>query len=91
MAATDVQAVLYNPANFDALVTALLSADNDTRKQGEAVFEQLKAHPDGLLTNSLRVVRQSQSAEHRSFCAILLRKVRGRGSDSMCASQGTAE
>jgi hypothetical protein len=76
MSAADVQAVIGNPANFELLVMQLLSADNTGRKQAEAVYEALKAHPDPCLELLLRCLRQSEKVENRSFCAIMLRKVR---------------
>ncbi|KAF6254101.1 armadillo-type protein [Scenedesmus sp. NREL 46B-D3] len=74
MSAADVQAVIGNPANFELLVMQLLSADNTSRKQAEAVYEALKAHPDPCLELLLRCLRQSDKVENRSFCAIMLRK-----------------
>jgi hypothetical protein len=81
MSAADVQAVIGNPANFELLVMQLLSADNTGRKQAEAVYEALKTHPDPCLELLLRCLRQSEKVENRSFCAIMLRKVRR----SICA------
>jgi hypothetical protein len=62
-------------AEFEVLVAQLLSADNANRKQAEDVYEQLKAHPDGLLELLLLCLRQSPQVQNRQFCAIMLRKV----------------
>jgi hypothetical protein len=61
---------------FENLVGQLLSADNAVRQQAEGTYEQLKAHPDGVLELLLRCLRQSSKVENRQFCAIMLRKVR---------------
>lgn len=79
MSAADVQAIVGNPQNFELLVQQLLSADNASRKQAEILFEALKKHPDGCLQQLLRCLRQSEKLENRSFCAIMLRKVRPCG------------
>lgn len=60
---------------FEGLVGQLLSADNVARQQAEGVYEQLKAHPDGVLELLLRCLRQSSQTQNRQFCAIMLRKV----------------
>lgn len=78
MSAAEAQAVLANPANFEALVAQLLVADNEARKHAEAVFEQLKTQPNGCIQHLLRCLRQSPNEENRAFCAIMLRKVRGQ-------------
>eukprot|EP00879_Flechtneria_rotunda_P032117 GHRR01035274.1.p1 GENE.GHRR01035274.1~~GHRR01035274.1.p1 ORF type:complete len:211 (+),score=79.96 GHRR01035274.1:166-798(+) len=74
MSAGEVQLLIGNPANFELLVQQLLSTDNDSRQQAERVYEALKAHPDACLELLLRTMRQSEKLEHRSFCAIMLRK-----------------
>jgi hypothetical protein len=74
-ASPDVQAVLQNPAAFEALVAQLLLPDNDARKHAEVVFDGLKAHPDACVQHLLRCLRQSPAVENRAFCAIMLRKV----------------
>lgn len=68
-------AQLSSPAGFSQLVQQLLSAENEPRKHAEALFEQLKQHPDACAGNLLAVVRSSPDVEHRSFAAIMLRKV----------------
>lgn len=66
-----------NPAEFEQLVASLLSADNDLRKHAEATFDQLKSAPSGdaCAGSLLAVMRTSANVEHRSFAAIMLRKV----------------
>lgn len=64
---------------FETLVGQLLSPDNVARQQAEGVYEQLKAHPDGVLELLLRCLRTSSKVENRQFCAIMLRKVRQGG------------
>eukprot|EP00775_Hariotina_reticulata_P003510 gene3510-3780_t len=81
--AADAQAIIGNPANFELLVQQLLSADNQSRKHAEAVFEALKAHPDACLQLLLRCLRQSDKVENRSFCAIMLRKALTQGEPNL--------
>jgi len=64
-----------NPAGFSQLVEQLLSADNEPRKHAEELFEKLKQVPDACAGNLLAVMRSSPNVEHRSFAAIMLRKV----------------
>lgn len=69
------QALLAGDAGaFQALVVQMLDQDNDARKAAEAVFEQLKESPDVLTTHLLQALRRSAVSEHRSFCAVMLRK-----------------
>lgn len=76
MAAAGVDAILAGgPPMFEALVAQLLMADDTARSQAEAVFEQLKGHPDALITYFVTLMRSSVSEEHRVFSAIMLRKV----------------
>lgn len=63
------------PQGFAQLVSQLLSADNAARAQAEAVFEQVKQHPDATAANLLAVMRSAPDVEHRSFAAIMMRKV----------------
>jgi hypothetical protein len=73
----DIQAFLQ-PAGFQQLMLGLLSqdAEGDQRKQAEAIFDQVKQHPDPCAGNLLTIMRSSPQVEHRSFAAIMLRKVR---------------
>lgn len=75
-AAAEAQAVLASPAAFDALVARLMAQDNDTRKAAELAFDQVKRQPDACVRLLLHTLRQSAAVEHRSFSAIMLRKVR---------------
>ena len=75
MASAAASAVLGDPIAFEALVAQLLLPDNDARTRAEAVFDGLKAHPDGCVQHLLRCLRQSPAVENRAFCAIMLRKV----------------
>ncbi len=44
--------------------------------QAEAVFAELKQHPDACAQQLVRTLRTSPSLEARALCAVLLRKVR---------------
>jgi hypothetical protein len=67
-------------AAFEQLVSVLMSPDNAARAAGEAQFAAAKASsPDALCAGLLGVLRSSASTDSRAFCAVLLRKVRGRG------------
>ena len=46
--------------------------------QAEAVFAELKKHPDACAQHLVRSLRHSPSLEARGLCAVLLRKVRLR-------------
>jgi len=70
--------VLGGGANFEALVSHLLSGDDSIRKPAEDLFEKSKEQPDALATNLIAVLRQSQLVEHRIFAAVMLRKVLGK-------------
>jgi hypothetical protein len=60
---------------FNSLITQLLSADNEQRKQAEALFEQVKQQPEACAGNLLATLRTAPELEHRSFAAIMMRKV----------------
>jgi hypothetical protein len=76
MATMDVASLLSGGPNFEGLLTQLMLPDDEVRSGAEAVFEQLKLHPDALISNFLVVMRQSQNVEHRQFAVIMLREVR---------------
>ncbi len=64
---------------FEALVAQLLLPDNDVRKVAEDLFDRVKGENADFTTGSLvQVLRSSANMEHRSFAAIMLRKVRQR-------------
>lgn len=73
----DVSAILSGGPAFEQLVATLLLPDNEVRKQAEAYFDQVKQHPDACAGNLTTVMRTSANVEHRSFAAIMLRKVLG--------------
>lgn len=83
MAAADAAQCLQDPNAFEALVGSLLQADNTARKHAEAVFDEVKKHPDGCVSHLMRCLRQSPSEEHRAFSAIMLRKVLTRDEPTM--------
>lgn len=79
MASAEVQALVANPALFEQLVAQLLSPDNNARGHAETIFDQLKEHSgDACMTFLAQTMRNSANVEHRSFSAIMLRKVRCR-------------
>lgn len=69
--------LLLQGGGFEQLVAQLLLPDNDTRKHAEAVFDQFKLHANPCALQLLKTLRTSPNVEHRSFSAIMLRKVRG--------------
>jgi hypothetical protein len=73
--AADLSAVLGPGVTIEALITSLMSAEDAQRKQAEAAFEQLKGQPDLCAGSLLAVMRTSTAVDHRSFAAIMLRKV----------------
>ncbi|KAF5839603.1 armadillo-type protein [Dunaliella salina] len=71
----DLNAFL-TPVGFSSLLGQLVSAENEQRKQAEAVFEQVKQQqPEACAGNLLAALRSAPEVEHRSFAAIMLRKV----------------
>lgn len=69
--------VAGDQAAFEALLTAMMSASNEQRTQAEAVFGELKKHPDACVSQLIRSLRNSPDLQCRSLCAVMLRKVRG--------------
>lgn len=61
---------------FSALIGSLMSPDNATRTAGESMLNELKAQPDTLATCLINALRHSEAVEHRSLCAVLIRRVR---------------
>jgi hypothetical protein len=76
MASPELQAVLSNAAHFEMLVAQLLVPDNAARQQAEALFQQSKEHADACVSHLTQILRTSAKDEHKSFCAVMLRKVR---------------
>ncbi|KAF1335672.1 Importin-like protein, partial [Globisporangium splendens] len=60
--------------DFLALVAALMSADNATRKQAETAYATYKGeNPQELVLQLVQLLRTSQDAEARAFAPVLLR------------------
>ncbi|KAE9039847.1 Importin-5 [Phytophthora rubi] len=60
--------------DFPALVGALMSNDNATRKQAEASYEAFKAEqPQTLVANLVQLLRAAPEPEARAFAPVLLR------------------
>lgn len=79
--AAKVEAALMqgDPAMMEALVEQLMSPQNDARQGAENSFQKMKDHvPEICIAGLVRVLTQSQQADSRTFCAVLLRKVRVR-------------
>ncbi len=70
-----VNALLAGTADFELLVSQLLTNDNDARGQAEAVFVQLKKHADACVTLLVKSLRSSPNAEHKSLSAVMIRRV----------------
>ncbi|KAL1823075.1 hypothetical protein ACET3Z_009853 [Daucus carota] len=71
-------AALLGPdfTHFDALLSHLMSADNDRRSQAESLFNLAKqTHPDSLSLRLAHVLSASSSVEFRALSAVLLRKI----------------
>ncbi|KAL8008700.1 putative importin beta family [Plasmopara halstedii] len=60
--------------NFQALVAALMSNDNEARQQAESSYEALKAEqPQTLVANLVHLLRTAPEPEARAFAPVLLR------------------
>jgi hypothetical protein len=70
-------------AAFEQLCAMLMSSQNEQRSQAEAVFAELKQHPDACAQQLVRTLRTSPSLEARALCAVLLRKVLTRDDASI--------
>ncbi|EFN51416.1 hypothetical protein CHLNCDRAFT_59245 [Chlorella variabilis] len=68
---------------FEQLCALLMSSQNEQRSQAEAVFAELKKHPDACAQQLVRALRHSHSLEARGLCAVLLRKVLTRDDASI--------
>jgi len=77
-------AALGSVSTFEELLTALMDASNETRSRAEALFEECKAHPEQLVSHTVRCLRTSGRPELRDLAAVLLRKVRS-GSQVACS------
>ncbi|CAD7695705.1 unnamed protein product [Ostreobium quekettii] len=88
MASSDIDAevqALLTPDNarFEALLQSLTSADNDARGKAEAVFAGLRGRPDLCAHYLVSTLRGCASVQHRSFCAVMIRKVLAKGDRPM--------
>ena len=61
-------------AQFEMMINALMSNDNNMRSQAEAAFNQAKANPNALMASLITMLRSNQSEQVRSLCAVLMRK-----------------
>ncbi|KAI7835878.1 hypothetical protein COHA_010225 [Chlorella ohadii] len=75
--------VAGDAAAFEQLCAMLMSSQNEQRSQAEAVFAELKQHPDACAQQLVRTLRTSPSLEARALCAVLLRKVLTRDDASI--------
>lgn len=82
-ASGQVQALLdpNRPAEFEALLTALTTPDNQQRTAAEQALENVKPYPDQLSLQLATVLTSSNNEKAREMSAILLRQVRMSGSD----------
>lgn len=67
----------------------LLSLTSPPPPQAEAVFAELKQHPDACAQQLVRTLRTSPSLEARALCAVLLRKVSAAWHTAVCALGST--
>ena len=59
---------------FEQLIQALLSGDNNIRSQAEAAYNAAKANLDGLVSGLIYLLRRQETGEQiRSMSALLLR------------------
>ena len=80
----DVTALVAGDAvAFEALLQMLMSAANEQRAQAEAVFGELKKHPDACVSHLLRSLRASADLQARALSGVLLRKVLTRDATSL--------
>ena len=74
-----VAAVLQDPAQFEQLLSSLMSAANEERSLAERLFQGGKSQPDALCAQLMRCLRTSSRPDAREMSAILLRKARAPG------------
>ena len=75
LAAQQTAAVTVQP-EFEQLVQQLISPSNELRQQAEARLTSLKEqNPQYVVTQLLLLLRTSVQLDHRTFAAVLLRKV----------------
>lgn len=85
MASPEVQTALSSAGHFEMLVAQLLLPDNAARSHAEALFQESKQHADACVSHLTQILRTSANIEHKSFCAVMLRKVRCRPASSAAA------
>ena len=59
---------------YEMMVGALMSTDNNVRNQAEAAFNSGKANPDVHVSALVHLLRRNESEQVRSLGAVLLRK-----------------
>ena len=64
----------FDIAQFEQIILALLSPDNNLRNQAEEALRQAKQSPETLLPAYVQLLRTNQNPQVRSMCAVLLRK-----------------
>lgn len=68
-----------DPAAFESLVQELMSPQNNARQAAESSFQKMKESvPELCVVSLVKVLRQSPQPDSRTFCAVLLRRVRIR-------------
>ena len=65
-------------AQYEQVVSALMSQDNAVRSQAEDAFNQLKQQPDVFFSGLIQLARQNANEQIRSLSAVLLRRVIGQ-------------
>jgi len=64
----------FDIGQFEQIILALLSPDNNLRNQAEEALRQAKQNPEILLPAYVQLLRTNQNPQVRSMCAVLLRK-----------------
>ena len=64
----------FDIAQFEQIILALMSPDNNMRNQAEEALRQAKQSPETLLPAYVQLLRTNQDPQVRSMCAVLLRK-----------------
>ena len=64
----------FDISQFEQMILALLSPDNNIRNQAEEALRQAKQNPEILLPAYVQLLRTNQNPQVRSMCAVLLRK-----------------
>ena len=65
-------------AQYEQVVSALMSQDNAVRSQAEDAFNQLKQQPDVFFSGLIQLARQNANEQIRSLSAVLMRRVIGQ-------------